>query len=185
METTATLTKTKWAIDHAHTQIQFKAKHLMISSVTGKFTVYDAEIESYEDELETTTIDFTIDAASITTGNDERDAHLKSADFFDAKQYPKLTFKSTAFRKLEDEYYELFGNLTIKGITKQIALDVEYGGTVKDPSGEMKSGFTVIGKINRKDWDLKWNFSLEDGGFLLNDDIKIMCEIELFKEKEF
>lgn len=184
METTATLTKTKWAIDKTHTQIQFKVKHLMVSSVTGKFTKFDGEIESYEDDLETTNVLFTVDADSITTGSEERDAHLRSPDFFDVEKYPKLIFKSTAMRKIDEEYYELYGNLTIKNITKQITLDVEYGGTVKDPYGKQVSGFTITGKIHRKDWDLKWNMPLETGGVLVNDDVKIMCEIELAKESE-
>ena len=178
-----TITKTKWVIDKAHSEIGFKIKHLMISNVKGVFNDFDAEIFSSGDDFLSTDIDLWLDPKSIDTGNTDRDNHLKGADFFDSEQYKEINFTSNTIEKKGDNF-SLYGDLTIKGITKQVKLDVEFGGIMKDPWGNTKAGFTVTGKINRKDWGLNWNAALETGGFLVSDDVTINCEIQLLKSQQ-
>ncbi len=172
---------TKWALDIAHSEIQFKIKHLMITNVTGGFTKYDVQVNATGDDFTNANISFTADVASISTNNEQRDGHLKSADFFDAEKFPQITFQSTSFSKVGGDY-ELQGNLTIKGVSKSVKLGVEYGGLSKDPWGNIKAGFTISGKINRTDWGLGWNAALEAGGVLVGEDVKINCEIQLIKQ---
>ena len=173
---------TKWNIDRAHSAIQFKAKHLMITTVTGNFTVYDASVETQGDDFSTAKIEFTADTASVSTGNEQRDGHLKSADFFDAETHPKMRFVSKQIERAKGEgNYTLTGDLTIRDITKRVTLDAEFGGIMKDPWGNIKSGFTLETKINRKDWGLVWNNLLESGGVLVSEDVKILCDIQLAK----
>jgi len=167
---------TTWTIDPAHSEIQFKAKHLMITTVTGSFQKFDAKVETEGDDFTTAKISFSADIASINTGNEQRDGHLHSADFFDAEKFPTMSFVSTRVEK-----DKLHGDLTIKDITKPVALDMEIGGIQKDPWGNTKAGFSLSGKVNRKDWDLTWNAVLEGGGFLVSDDIRILCEVQLAK----
>ncbi|MFY7786327.1 MAG: YceI family protein [Thermoflexibacteraceae bacterium] len=171
----------KWALDITHSEIQFKIKHLMITNVTGGFTKYDVQVSSTGDDFTNANISFTADVASINTNNEQRDGHLKSADFFDAEKFPQITFQSTSFSKVGGDY-ELQGNLTIKGVGKPVKLSVEYGGLGKDPWGNIKAGFTISGKINRTDWGLGWNVALEAGGVLVGEDVKISCEIQLVKQ---
>jgi len=180
METQA---KTKWAIDPAHTEISFKVKHLMISNVKGVFREFDADIFTEGNDFTTSEINFRMNPASIDTGTPDRDGHLKSADFFDVENHKEIQFKSTSLEKTGDEnIFSLNGNLTIKGITKPVKLEVEFGGLMKDPWGNEKAGLTLTGKINRKDWGLTWNAALEAGGMLVGEEIKINCEIELLKQ---
>jgi polyisoprenoid-binding protein YceI len=179
---TATSVKTKWTIDPVHSEIQFKVKHLMITTVTGSFQKFDADITS-GDDLSAANIVFTADVASITTGNAQRDAHLKSADFFDVEKYPAIVFKATGTKSIDhDGSWELRGDLTINGITKPVKLDVEWGGVMKDPWGNTKAGVSIHGKIDRKDWGLTWNAALEAGGMLVSDDVRISCEVQLVKQ---
>lgn len=183
METTvATGTKTKWVLDSTHSELTFKVKHLMIANVKGEFRKFNAELESANEDFTKAVINVTIDAASIFTNEDQRDGHLKSADFFDAANYPELTFKGTSFKKVDDENYKLTGVLTIKGVSKEVALDVEFGGINKDPWGNQKAGFSLNGKINRKDWGLNWNAALETGGVLVSEEVKIAAEVQFVKQ---
>jgi len=176
-------TKTKWGFDPVHTEIAFKVKHLMISNVKGIFKEYDASIYTTGEDFLTAEIDFWLNPASIDTGAPDRDNHLKSADFFDVENFKQISFKGNTFEKVDnDGSYTMYGDLTIKDITKQIKLDVEFGGVVKDPWGNVKAGFTLNGKINRKDWGLVWNAALEAGGVLVGDEVRISCEVELAKQ---
>jgi polyisoprenoid-binding protein YceI len=177
-----TSVKTKWGIDAAHSEIAFKVKHLMISNVKGTFKEFDASIYTTSEDFMTSDIDFWLNPASIETGAPDRDTHLKSADFFDVENHKQITFIGDSFKKVDDENYTLYGDLTIKGITKKIKLDVEFGGIMKDPWGNEKAGFTINGKINRKDFGLNWNAALEAGGVLVGEEIKISCEVELLKQ---
>ena len=178
-------TKTKWIIDPIHSEIGFRVRHLMITNVKGYFKSYEASIYTTGDDFLTAEVDFWVDPASIDTGAADRDAHLKSADFFDVENHKQINFVGNTYEQVDsDGSYELYGDLTIKGITKRIKLDVEFGGVMKDPWGTEKAGFTVNGKINRLDWNLIWNAPLETGGVLVGDDIHINCEIQLFKSTE-
>lgn len=177
------MSKIKWSLDPTHSEVQFKIKHLMITNVTGSFTKYEVTAETDDEDFMTADISFTADVNSVTTHNEQRDGHLKGADFFDAEKFPQITFKATKYENVDhDGSYELYGDLTIKGITKNIKLDVEFGGLMKDPWGNVKAGFTINGKINRKDWGLNWNAALETGGMLVSDDVRISCEIQLVKQ---
>ena len=170
----------KWIIDPVHSEIDFKIRHLMITNVKGNFKEFDASIYTTGNDFLTAEVGCWINAASVDTGNEDRDTHVKSADFFDVEQFPQITFKADTYEKVDgDGSFELWGVLTIKGITKKIKLDVEFGGIMKDPWGNEKAGFTINGKINRKDFDLNWNTALETGGVLISDEVKINCEIQL------
>jgi len=175
--------KTKWGIDPTHSEISFKVKHLMITNVKGVFKEFDASIYTTGEDFMTSEIDFWLNPASIETGVVDRDAHLKSADFFDVENHKQISFTGNTYEKVDnDGSYTLYGDLTIKGITKQIKLDVEFGGVMKDPWGNEKAGFTINGKINRKDWGLNWNATLDAGGVLVSDDVRISCDVELIKQ---
>lgn len=171
-----------YILDSAHSEIGFKIRHMMISTVTGTFKSYSGEMISEKDDFTDAQITFEADVNSIDTGNEQRDAHLKADDFFDANNYPKITFKSTKVEKKGDSTYKLYGDLTIKNITKPIELDVEYNGTVKDPWGQIKLGFEVNGKISRSDFGLKWNAIMETGGVMLSEEVKLFANIELQKQ---
>jgi len=177
----ATTAITKWAIDPAHSEVGFKAKHLMITTVSGKFEQFEGSIETEGDDLSTAKITFTANTDSVNTASEQRDGHLKSVDFFEPAKYPKLKFVSTKFEKISDEKYKLHGDLTIRDVTKPVHLDVNYGGMAKDPWGNIKAGFEVDGKINRKDWGLNWNVTLEAGGLLVSDEVKIHCQVQVTK----
>ncbi len=172
--------KVKWITDPAHSELLFKVKHLMISNVNGEFKKFNAVIEG--EDFRTAAIKVNIDATSIFTNNDDRDNHLKSTDFFDVENHKEITFNSTAVKAKDDENFILTGMLTIKGVSKEISLDVEYGGSNKDPWGNEKAGFSINGKINRKDWGLNWNTALEAGGVLVSDEVKISGEIQFLKQ---
>ena len=174
--------KTKWGIDPTHSEIAFKVKHLMITNVKGLFKEFDANITITNNDFITSDIDLNINAASIETGTADRDAHLRSADFFDVENHNQINFKGKSLEKIDDKSYTLHGDMTIKGITKTIKLDVEFGGLMKDPWGNEKAGYNINGKINRKDWGLNWNAALETGGLLVSDEVKISCEVQLIKQ---
>lgn len=173
--------ETKWVIDPSHSKVSFKVKHLMISNVLGSFREFEGTATTEGDDLSTAQISFSISAASIDTEVADRDAHLKSADFFDAENYPKLTFSGNGMKDLGDDLYELTGDLTIKGVTKPVKLQAEFGGIGTDPWGNVKAGFSVSGKINRKDFGLNWNAELEAGGVLVGEEVKLSADIELAK----
>jgi len=171
--------QTKWSIDRAHSEISFKVRHLMISHVKGSFQKFDASVYTIDKNFKTAEVDLWIDASSITTGDEKRDEHLKSIDFLDVKNHKQITFTSSTMEEFNPNgRVELWGELTIIGITKKIKLDVEFGGMVVDPWGKEKVGFSVTGKINRKDWGLVWNTPLEPGGLLVGDEVIISCEME-------
>ncbi len=175
--------KTKWVIDNAHSEIGFKVKHLMIANVRGTFKEFEASIYTTNEDFASAEIDLWINPASISTGDEKRDGHLMSADFFDAEQFKEINFTANTFEKVgKDGGFELYGDLTIKGIKKQIKLDVEFSGIMKDPWGNNKAVFNVNGKINRKDWGLNWNAALETGGVLVSEDVWINAEIQLAKQ---
>ena len=171
----------KWVLDPMHSEIEFKVKHLMISTVTGRFSEFSATVDSENEDFSGATIAFSANTASINTGNEQRDGHLKSADFFSADQFPTLDFVSTSFEKNE-EGYVLNGDLTIKGITHPIVLHVEFSGIQKDPYGNTKAGFELTGKIKRKEFGLTWDAVTEAGGIVVSDDIKIACNIQLMQQ---
>ncbi len=172
--------KTIWTLDPAHSELTFKVKHMMISNVRGEFKSFNASVDG--EDLETSKITANIDSSSIFTNSDDRDNHLKSADFFDAENYKELKFEGTSFKKVDDDEYKLTGLLTIKGVTKEVTFDVEFGGINKDPWGNEKAGFSLAGKINRKDWGLNWNAALETGGVLVSEDVKIQAEMQFVKQ---
>jgi polyisoprenoid-binding protein YceI len=174
------LTLTKWALDTAHSELKFKVRHMMITNVTGSFNEISATVES-SDDLSEAKIEFTAKTGSIDTANEQRDGHLKSPDFFDAEKYPEIKFVSAKMEKRAGNEYALHGKLTIKDVTKDVVLDVEHGGINKDPWGNLKNGFSINGKINRKDFGLNWNAALETGGVLVSEEVKISGEIQLSK----
>ncbi len=184
METTTVKTskKIKWVLDPTHSELAFKVRHMMITNVKGEFRKFDASILSNGSDFAKSSIDVTIDAASIFTNEDKRDGHLKSADFFDVETFPTLSFKGTSFKKAGEDEYKLTGALTIKGVSKEIELDVEFGGINKDPWGNEKAGFSLEGKINRKDFGLNWNAALETGGVLVSEEVKISAEVQFVKQ---
>lgn len=173
--------KTKWTIDPSHSKIGFKVKHLMISNVPGNFMEFEGQVTTDENDFSTAVISASLNSASVNTEIADRDTHLKSADFFDVIKYPKIIFEGRGLRDLGNDMYELTGDLVIKGISKQVVLSVEYGGLITDPWGNQKAGFSISGKINRKDWGLTWNTALETGGVLLDEEVKIACDVELIK----
>ncbi|MBC7586719.1 MAG: YceI family protein [Chitinophagaceae bacterium] len=171
-----------YKIDAAHSEITFKVKHLMITNVTGNFTKFDANMEASSEDFSDASITFEADTASINTNNEQRDGHLKGDDFFAAEKFSKLSFTSTSFTKTSGDAYKLAGNLTIRDITKPIELAVEYGGTATDPYGQVKSGFEINGKINRKDFGLTWSALTEAGGVMLGDEVKLLLNVQMIKQ---
>lgn len=173
---------TKWVIDPMHSEVQFKVKHLVISTVTGYFHKYDADFTSSKEDFSDAKVTFTADINSITTNNEQRDTHLKSDDFFNAEQHPKMTFVSKELKKTGDDKYKLIGDLTIRDVTKTVELDVEYGGTMVDPYGNTKVGFEVTGTINRKEYGLKWDAVTEAGGAVVSDKVKLIANVQFAKQ---
>jgi len=172
--------ETKWSIDPSHSEISFKVRHLMIAHVKGSFKSFDASIYTEGTDFTTADIDLWIDAASIDTGDTTRDEHLKGPDFFDVANHKQLNFTSSTIGKPDkDGNHELWGELTIKGITKNVKLMVQFGGLVKDPWANEKAGFTLTGTINRTEWGLIWNSTLEAGGIMVSEEVTISCEVEL------
>lgn len=171
---------TKWSIDQAHSAIAFKVRHLMIAHVKGSFKTFDASIYTNGNDFTTAEIDLWIDAASITTGDAKRDEHLKGSDFLDVENHKQITFTASKINKEKvNSEPELWGELTIVGITRSIKLEVTFGGIVMDPWGNEKAGFTLEGKINRRDWGLIWNIPIGTEVLMVSEEIKISCEIEL------
>lgn len=170
-------TATKWVLDPMHSEVQFKVKHLVISTVTGSFKTFEGTVTTEGDTFEGAEVEFSLDVNSIDTNQEMRDGHLKGAEFFDAEKYPKITFKSTS---LTDD--KLTGNLTIKDVTKQVTLDVDHGGTATDFYGNLKAGFEVTGKINRKEFGLVWSGVTEAGAIVLGDDVKLIINVQFAKQ---
>jgi polyisoprenoid-binding protein YceI len=180
----STATLTKWTADTAHSEINFKVKHLVISTVTGKFNEFDAFIETENEDFEDAQVQFEADINSIDTNNEDRDNHLKSDDFFNAGEHPKLTFVSRSFRKSGKNEYKVTGDLTIRGNTKTVELDAVYGGTVQDPYGQTKAGFEVTGAIDRKEFGLKWDAVTEAGNLVVSNEVKLELSVQFTREEE-
>jgi polyisoprenoid-binding protein YceI len=170
-----------WTTDPMHTQVEFSAKHMGIMTVRGAFTGLTTEITFNEDDFTASSVAATIDASTLSTHDDQRDGHLKSPDFLDVEHFPTITFKSSRFEHAAHDQYRMTGDLTIKGVTRPVSLDVVYSGQAKDPMGNMHAGFSAYTTISRKDWGLTWNMALETGGLLVGDQIKIALEIEALK----
>ena len=175
------MASTTWALDPTHSELQFKVKHLMITTVTGSLSVFNASLTSEADDFDGAQVSFEADTTSVKTGNSDRDNHLIGADFFDSETYPKISFTSTSFKKDGDDYV-LEGDLTIKGSTKLVKLNVEFGGIATDPWGNTKAGFTIAGKINRSDFGLTWNAALETGGVMVSEEVKLAGELQFVKQ---
>lgn len=173
-------TTAKWVLDPTHSELGFRVKHLMISNVKGSFTQFEASIDG--EDFTNSTVNVSIDTASISTNNADRDNHLKSADFFDAENHTQISFVGKSFSKMDEENYSLLGTLTIKGVSREITLHVEYGGTNKDPWGNEKMAFAIQGKLNRTDFGLTWNAALETGGVLVSEEVKINAEVQFVKQ---
>lgn len=176
------MSTTKWGIDPMHSEVTFKVKHMMISSVSGNFNKFDSAVETTGDDFTTARIDFSADVNSISTNNEQRDGHLKAGDFFDAENHPKLTFTSTKMEKKTDEEYKLHGNLSLRGVTKPIVLDVEFGGIAKDAYGNTRAGFSLAGKINRKDFGISFGMVTETGGIVVGDEVKLNMHVQYIKQ---
>lgn len=169
----------KWVLDPGHSEVQFKVKHLMITNVTGSFDVIKASVESEDDSFSKASVSFTADLNTINTNNKDRDAHLKSADFFNVANHSELTYTATDFNAATGK---VVGELTISGITKPVTLNVEFDGVAKDPWGNEKAGFSISGKINRTDWNLNWNAGLEAGGVLVSEEVRLAAELQFVKQ---
>jgi polyisoprenoid-binding protein YceI len=174
-------TLTKWVLDPMHSEVQFKVKHLVISTVTGSFKNFEGGLETENEDFSGAKVNFSLDVDSIDTNQDQRDGHLKSPEFFDAEKYPKISFTSTSFTKDGDDY-TLVGDLTIKDVTKPVTLAVEHGGTAGDFYGNTKAGFEITGKINRKEFGLTWDGVTEAGSIVVGEDIKLIINVQFAKQ---
>lgn len=175
------MSQTNWVLDPTHSEIQFKVKHLMITTVTGYFKSFEAKATTEGDDFSTANISFSADINSLDTNQEQRDGHLKSADFFDAASHPKMTFENGKLQGSGDEF-TLIGDLTIRGTTKQVKLNAEFGGIAVDGYGQTKAGFTLSGKISRKEFGLVWDMVTEAGSVVVSDDVRINAEIQLTKQ---
>ena len=174
---------TLWIVDPAHSEIQFKVKHLMITTITGYFRKFDLVVETEdEDFTQAKKIEFTAEASSIDTNSEQRDTHLRSADFFDVEKFGQIRYSGKVLQRVGEDY-ELIGDLTIRGVTKPVTVKVHFGGIVVDPYGQTKAGFEVDGKISRKEFGLVWNAMTEAGQVVVGDDIRLLCEIQLIRQQ--
>lgn len=174
------LTPGTWTVDPSHSSVGFVARHLMVTKVRGRFASFSGTATIADDPLQSS-VEASVDLASVTTGDDGRDGHLKSGDFFDVEQYPTMTFRSTGIEADGDDYL-LHGDLTIKGVTKPVTFELEFDGAGTDPWGNLKAGFTAETEVNRKDWGLEWNVALEAGGVLVSEKVKIQLDVQLAKQ---
>jgi polyisoprenoid-binding protein YceI len=180
---TTLFAQTKWNVDNVHSSVKFNVTHLVISEVEGTFKKFNGSISSSNSDFTGAAVEFAVDINSISTDNEMRDNHLKSDDFFNATQYPSMIFKSTSFKKVSGNKYQLNGNLTIRNVTKPVTFDVSYGGSMKDPYGNIKAGFKAITTIDRFDYNLKWNSLTEAGGAVVGKDVTIEMRLEFAQAK--
>jgi polyisoprenoid-binding protein YceI len=173
--------KANWKVDYVHSKIRFSARHMVITEVEGQFNEYEVDAFSEKDDLSDTEVEVRIKVGSLDTKNEDRNKHLRSADFFEAEKYPEIIFRSTSIKRLDETNYKLYGDLTIKDITKPIELDLTLGGKIKDPWGNIRIGLNLKGSLNRFDYNLKWNNLLETGGAVVGKTINIHCNIELIQ----
>jgi len=176
------MSTTKWVIDPSHSNIGFKVKHLMISTVSGEFGSYSGALIAEGDSFGAASVEFSADVNSISTANEQRDGHLKSPDFFDAENHPAISFKSNGFSKKGENEFEMTGDLSIRGLRKPVKLAVEFAGIVQDPYGNTKAGFSINGKINRKDFGLAWSAVTEAGSVVVGEEVRLVMEVQLLKE---
>jgi len=176
------MANTTWALDPTHSELQFKVKHLMISTVTGQFNKFSGTVETEENDFTTAKVHFETEVNSISTNNEQRDLHLKAGDFFDAEKYPVVIFEGERMQKTSDDEYKLHGTLTIRGVSKKLVLNVEFGGVTQDPWGNTRSGFSVTGKINRHDFGISFGAVSETGGLLLGDEVRINANVQFVKQ---
>jgi len=176
------MAKQTWTLDPTHSELQFKIKHLMISTVTGQFSRFNATVETEADDFSNAKVQFETEVDSISTNNEQRDAHLKNGDFFDAAKYPSILFESEKMKKIETDEYKIEGNLTMHGVTKKIVLHAEFGGITKDPWGNTRTGFSVTGKISRSEFGMSFGAVTETGGLLLGDEVKITANVQFVKQ---
>jgi polyisoprenoid-binding protein YceI len=172
----------QWTFDKAHSSINFSVTHMVVSEVDGSFKDFTGEVKSDKPDFSDLSVNFTIQVASVNTEDDKRDGHLKSADFFDAAKYPTITFKSTSVKKISDKKLELEGDLTMHGVTKKVKWDVKYNGTIKDPYGNNRAGFKATTTINRKDYGVSWNKTLDSGGVAVSDEVNLTVNTEITKK---
>lgn len=175
------MSKTNWNLDPTHSEVGFKVKHMMITNVSGSFTDFSLQAATEGDDFTKSEIVFNAKTTSINTGNEQRDGHLRSPEFFDSENHPNLTFKVTKLERIEGDNYLVHGDMTIKDVTKPATFNAEFGGIGKDPWGNIKAGYTINGKINRKDFGLNWNAALETGGVMVSEEVRINCELQLVK----
>jgi polyisoprenoid-binding protein YceI len=173
--------RTSWTLDPVHTHVEFAVRHLMIAKVKGRFTSLEGSVSMEAERPETAQVEVRIDAASITTGNEQRDGHLRSADFLSAEQFPALSFRSRSVQPIDDSLFRMIGDLTIRDVTRAVELRVSREGVVKDPWGNQRAGFTATGKISRSDFGITWNQAIETGGVLVGDEVRITIEAELIR----
>lgn len=173
---------TKWVVDPTHSEIGFKIKHLMITNVSGKFEAFEAEVQTEGEDFATAQIEARIKTSSINTNNLQRDEHLRNSDFFEVEKHPEILFTSTRVEKIDNDNFVLHGNLTLKGTTRPVKLDIEYSGITSDPWGNQRAGFIITGKINRNEFGLNFNAALETGGLVLGEEVKINSEVQLIKQ---
>lgn len=174
--------QTQWGLDAAHSKITFNVSHMMISETEGYFKTFSGQLTAPKEDFSDASIDFTIDVASINTDNEARDKHLRSDDFFNVDKFPKMVFKSTSFKKIDGNKYKLSGNLTIRDVTKPVAFEVTYNGTVVSPYKQTVAGFKFMGSINRFDYNLKWNTKMDSGSLVVGETVNIIGNIELVKK---
>jgi len=173
-----------WQIDTAHTQVMFVVRHMMISKVRGSFEKFSGTVNLNEDKPELTSVEVVVETASVNTRDSQRDGHLRSGDFFNSEVYPTMVFRSTRVERTGEATAKLYGDLTIRDVTKPVVLDVEFAGVQKSPWGATSYGFSATGKLNRKEWGLVWNVALETGGMLVGEDVELSIELELVKTPE-
>ena len=173
-----------WQLDTGHTHIGFTGRHLMVATVRGEFENFSGSVEFDEQDLTRSKVDIQIEAASVNTRNAQRDEHFRSADFFDVEHYPSITFKSTRVTMQDAHHGQLVGDLTMRGITREVVLDGEYGGVSQTPWDTYSAGFSLRGKVNRKDWGMKWNMVLAGGGLAASDEITLAIDLELTRPVE-
>lgn len=174
---------TKWLLDPAHSELTFKIKHLMISNVSGAFKNFSAKATTEGTDFSKANINLTAEMNSISTNNEQRDAHLRNSDFFEVEKFPQLKFTSTRIEQTDDESFSLYGNLTMKDVTKPVKLTMEFNGIMKDPYGQEKAGFLVSGKIKRSDWGINLNVPLETGGLMLGEEVRIQSEVQFIRQE--
>lgn len=183
MESTKTKPTIKWQADKDHSQIQFRIRHMMLTTVTGEFRNFDIGVETQGEDFSTARVETTADVTSVTTGVESRDNHLRSDDFFNAEKYPQIIFKSTSFSHVGDDHWILQGDITIRDVTQPVSFEVLYMGTIEDPWGNKRVGFEVNGKLKRKEFGLKWDVVTDTGGVVAGDVVNIHCNVQFIRPK--